>query len=121
MNRPKFNILGNLKKAIAFLLIGSIAIGAFATLGDGKVKNTRSKNLLHSERVVTSGLFSLKSGYTYSGDQVLNNNKQYIRLNTVVTLQKGNITYTAPISKKLLLDNNSKVKFSIGNNDLKRN
>lgn len=114
-------ILKNGKKVMTFLVIACITIGAFASLGDGRSKTDRSKNLLHSNRITTPGTFSLKSGYTYRGNQVLSTSEKYIRLNTVVTFQKGNITYTAPIRKKLLLDNNSRIKFSIGNNDLRRN
>ncbi len=120
MNHPRLTILKNGKKILAFVLIASITVGAFASLGDGRSKTTRSRNLLHSSRISTPGTFSLKSGYTYRGSQVFSTNEKYIRLNTVVTLQKGNITYTAPIKKKLLLDNNSKIKFSIGNKDLRR-
>jgi len=51
---------------------------------------------------------------------VINNNseKKYIRLNTVVTVQKGNVSYIVPLKKKVLIDN---VKIDISNRQLRRN
>lgn len=104
------------------MLIGITAVAAFATLGDGKLKSsaTPKKSLLSNKATVTPGAFSLKSGYTYRGNQVINPNaeQKYVRLNTVVTLQKGNITYTVPLKKNVILD---KVKIDISNRQLKRN
>jgi hypothetical protein len=78
------------------------------------------KKSLLSNKTVKPGSFSLKSGYTYRGNQVINTNQEtkYIRLNTTVTMQKGNTTYIVPLKKKVLLQN---VKLDIGNRQLKRN
>jgi hypothetical protein len=107
------------KMSVLFLLAVS-AIGAFATLGDGKTKRDLPKKSLLSNKTVKPGSFSLKSGYTYRGNQVINTNQEtkYIRLNTTVTMQKGNTTYIVPLKKKVLLQN---VKLDIGNRQLKRN
>jgi hypothetical protein len=44
--------------------------------------------------------------------------KRYFRLNTVVTLQKGNTTYIVPLKKKVIFD---KVKIDIGNRQFQKN
>jgi hypothetical protein len=108
------------KKMSVLLLLAVSAIAAFATLGDGKTKRDLPKKSLLSNKTVKPGSFSLKSGYTYRGNQVINTNEEtkYIRLNTTVTMQKGNTTYIVPLKKKVLLQN---VKLDIGNRQLKRN
>jgi hypothetical protein len=108
------------KKMSVLLLLAVSAIAAFATLGDGKTKRDLPKKSLLSNKTVKPGSFSLKSGYTYRGNQVINTNQEtkYIRLNTTVTMQKGNTTYIVPLKKKVLLQN---VKLDIGNRQLKRN
>lgn len=101
------------RKLAAFVLISALAIGAFATLGDER-KNKSSvskKPLLSSKTSMKPGVFSLKSGYNYRGNQVINFSaeKNYIRLNTVVTMQKGNTTYTVPLKKRVLVDTRVKL------------
>jgi hypothetical protein len=102
------------RKLAALMLLSFFAIGAFATLGDGSSKKSKTTNIL-SDRTVTikHGGFSLKSGYNYRGNNVINPVKQdvYINLNTVATYQKGNRTYILPIKSKVLLNN---VKISVG-------
>lgn len=112
------NITG--KKLSVLLLLAVSAIGAYATLGDGKSKKELPKKSLFSNKTMTNGTFSLKSGYTYRGNQVINTAPQqtYISLNTTVTVQKGNTTYIVPLKKKVLLPN---VKLDISNRQLKRN
>lgn len=114
-------ILG--RKLTALTLIAVSAAAAFATLGDGKRKNasTTPKNALLSGRTATiKGFFSLKSGYSYKGSEVLNSSsdKKYISLNTVVNVQRGNTTYVLPLKKKVIID---KVKIEFGNRQFKRN
>ena len=93
------------KLAVVVLLSGS-AFAAFATLGDGKSKSSKSTYSLLSNKVsLKPGQFSLKSGYSFHGNQVITfENERYINLNTVVTYQKGNTTYIMPLKKKVLLD-----------------
>lgn len=103
------------------LLFAVSAAGAFATLGDGKKKSSSPrKAMLSNKTFTTPGSFSLKSGYSYRGNQVMNpeDEKKYIRLNTVVTTQRGNTTYIVPLKKKVILKN---VKLDISNRQLKRN
>ena len=102
------------------ILLAVSAIGAFATLGDGKIKRDLPRKALLSNKTVKPGFFSLKSGYTYRGDQIINSASEtkYVRLNTTVTMQKGNTTYIVPLKKRVILQN---VKIDISNRQLKRN
>ena len=121
MNHFKLTILKFAGKKLAMvLLIAVSAIASFATLGDGKKKSDLTKGSLLSSRTAKPGLFSLRSGYTYRGNQVINTKIQnrYISLNTTVFYQKGNTTYIVPLKKKVILNN---VKIELGNRQLQRN
>ena len=100
------------RKVVTILLLASSAIGAFATLGDGKGKD-KNKNLLSNQKVIRMpGVFTLKSGYNYRGSQIINQDaSHFIFLNTTITYQKGNTTYIVPLKKKVMLEN---VRFKIG-------
>jgi hypothetical protein len=109
MNHPTLTIIWRIvsKRIAVILLLAVSAITAFATLGDGKVKKSGrlQKSLLSDKALSNSGNFSLKSGYTFRGNQVINTQtEKYINLNTVVTFQKGNTTYILPLKKKVMLD-----------------
>jgi len=122
MNHPKLAIVWKVigRKLAVIVLLAVSAAGAFATLGDGKKRAGSSKSSLLSYNPATKpGSFSLRSGYLYRGNEVINTSeKKYIRLNTTVTMQKGNTTYIVPLKKKVILPN---VKIDIGNRQLKRN
>jgi hypothetical protein len=124
MSHPKLNTVGRVigRKLTVILLLAVSAVTAYATLGDGKSKAsaTPKKSLLSNKATVVPGSFSLKSGYTYRGNQVIKTNAEnkYISLNTMVTTQRGNTVYIVPLKKKVIL---SKVKIDIGNRQLKRN
>jgi hypothetical protein len=103
------------------MLITVSTVGAFATLGDGTFKrdksSLRSRSLLTNKTQASS--FSLRSGYTFRGSQVINTqSERFVNLNTVITYQKGNTTYILPLKKKVLLDN---VKIELGNRQFRRN
>lgn len=93
-------------------LLAVSAMGAFATLGDGKTNKKKSTNSLLS--VKTSGkpgFFTLQSGYSFRGSQVINTEeKRYINLNTLATYQLGKTTYVMPMKKKVAL--NGRVTFN---------
>jgi hypothetical protein len=94
---------------------------AYATLGEGRRKAAKKKGVVRlSNRTENApGTFSLRSGYLYRGSSVLRvEDKSTIRINTVVSLQKGNNVYSMPLKKEVLLN---KVKLSIGNQSLRRN
>ncbi len=97
------------RKLSVIVLLMVSAVAAFATLGDGKTKSSATNRSLLSGRSYNQGVFSLKSGYHFRGDKVIINDKQYININTTVTLRKGNITYTVPLKKSVLFN---KVKFN---------
>jgi hypothetical protein len=123
MNHPKLTILWRVlgRKLAIFLLMGVSAVASFATLGEGNKKSGRTTtSSLLSSKTTKPGTFSLKSGYTYRGNQVINSQvaKRYINLNTTVTYQKGNTTYIVPLKKKVALNN---VKIELGNRQLRRN
>ncbi|MBD0279852.1 MAG: hypothetical protein ICV81_18090 [Flavisolibacter sp.] len=101
-----------LKRKIATAVLITASIAAFATLGDGGKKESRSKTFFGSKTYhYNFRTFSLKSGFNYRGATIITPEKQekFIMLNTVVTYEKGNTTYLLPIKRKILLD---KVKFS---------
>jgi len=95
-------------------------MGAYATLGDGNKKTDKPKTKILSGRTTSKpGSFSLKSGYNYRGNSVINTetNKRTIRLNTVVTVQKGRTTFIVPLKKNVVLN---KVKLDLGNRQFQR-
>jgi len=96
------------RKVLVLLLLAGVAMGAFATLGDGSTK-TKTNKLLTAKTTVKTR-FSLSSGYSYRGSQVINTQDRYVSLNTVVTFQQGHTTYTVPVKKKVILNN--KVTFN---------
>jgi hypothetical protein len=94
------------RKSAMVLLLAVMALGAFATLGDGKAKNTNpgKKSLLSTKSTLAPGSFSLRSGYSFRGRQVINMQvSRYINLNTTVTYQNGHTSYIVPLKKKLAL------------------
>lgn len=98
------------RKLAVIVLMTASTVCAFATLGDGKGKE-KSKSLLSIKKTNTvTGTFSLKSGYDFRGNHIINEEtNSYIFLNTTLTYQKGNTTYILPLKRKVLLD---KVKLS---------
>jgi hypothetical protein len=122
MSFSNSTILKVLGRNLAVLLLITVSAAAFATLGDGKRKSDLPKKSLLSSRTTKPGTFSLRSGYTYRGTQIINSQpqKKYIslNLNNIVTYQKGNTTYIVPLKKKVIL---SKVKIELGNRQFQRN
>jgi hypothetical protein len=103
--KTNFSILKVVCRKLAFsLLLASSAIGAFATLGDGKANKTAPKvALLSFKSNIKPGSFSLQSGYTFRGNQVMAvKETKYINLaSTAYTYQQGHTTYTIPLQKKV--------------------
>src|SRR5690242_8777250 len=120
MNHPKLTILRNAAKTLSLLLvIAGTAVASFATLGDKNKNSSRSRGSLLSSKTYSNS-FSLKSGYTYRGNQVINTEltNRYINLNTSISYSKGNTTFIVPLKKKVILSN---VKIDIGNRQFQRN
>lgn len=105
------------RKLTTLFLIG-LSVAAFATLGDGKSKGKKS-SLLNSKPTITPGKFSLKSGYQYRGSQILNqqNDNNSFTRNSIVTYQKGNMTYILPV--KTIIP--QKIKVTVGIPQLNKN
>lgn len=113
--KTKSQILRLSRKLTISLVLAGLALGAYATLGDGKTKKTSSSNnsILSIKTPVSSGSFTLRSGYNFRGRQVINTRKEapkYITLNTAVTYQNGHTSYIVPLKKKVLL--NDKITFN---------
>ena len=98
------------RKLTTLFLIG-LSVAAFATLGDGKSKGKKN-SLLSSKPSITPGKFSLKSGYQYRGSQIINQqkDKNSFTRNSLVTYQRGNMTYVLPL--KTIVP--QKIKFAVG-------
>lgn len=94
-----------LKRKIATAVLVTASMATFATLGDSGKKGKKLTDKLNPKN------FSLRSTYSYRGNNLLNSPKptRFFMLNTVVTYQKGNATYIMPLKKKVLLN---KVKFN---------
>ena len=117
MNLTSFIKRNCSKRRLATAVCFSISVAAFAALGDVGLRRTPSpkQSLLgfkpEYNHVKT---FTLKSTYNYRGNSVFSLDKtedQYVLMNTFVTYQKGNTTYTLPLKKKVLLN---KVKLGTG-------
>ena len=95
-----------LKRKLATAALVTASMAAFATLGEGGKKDKDVFGKYNSKS------FSLRSNYSYRGNNLLNATQpaRFIMVNTVVTYQKGNATYILPLKKKVLLD---KVKFTL--------
>ena len=98
------------KLGLSFLMAATAAV-AFATLGDGKANKEKPRKLLLNSKTSTikPGSFSLQTGYTFRGSQVINaEDTKYINLNTtVVTYQQGHTVYSLPARKKVTVNLNS--------------
>ncbi len=99
-----------LTRKLATLLLVALSVAAFATLGDGKSKKRSS--LLNSKPAITPGKFSLRSGYQDRGSQIMNqtNDKNAFTRNSLVTYQKGNMTYILPVKTTVP----QKIKLTVG-------
>ena len=100
-----------LTRKLATLFLIGLSVAAFATLGDGKSKGKKS-SLLSSKPTITPGKFTLKSGYQYRGSQIINqqNQNNTFTRNSLVTYQKGNMTYILPV--KTIIP--QKIKVTVG-------
>ena len=98
------------RKLVTLFLIG-LSVVAFASLGDGKSKGKKG-SLLNSKPTITPGKFTLKSGYQYRGSQIINqqNQNNTFTRNSLVTYQKGNMTYILPV--KTIIP--QKIKVTVG-------
>ncbi|MER3470855.1 MAG: hypothetical protein C4330_05850 [Chitinophagaceae bacterium] len=101
------------KLTTAALVMASVA--AFATLGDGGSKQkTANKSLLIAD-YTDFRRFTLRPSYFINNHNPLNvKSERFVLMNTVVTFQRGNITYILPMKRKVILD---KIKLGTGLNN----
>ncbi len=103
-----------LKRKFTTLLLITVSIAGFATLGSGGGRKNviSTKSLLSHKPSYNYKNFSLKTGYQYRGMSIFSAAKaegKYIQMNALVTYQKGNSSYILPLKKKQAL---SRIKFS---------
>lgn len=103
--------------ALAFLLF--IGAAAYASLGDGKKRqSTTTRKLLSGRTLGFDGTLSLRSGYNFRGTTVLAPQQQrVVKLNTDVTMQVGKNSITLPLRKNVLVN---KLKIELGNRSLRQ-
>lgn len=108
MNRSAKIAKTKLKHQLMTAVMICVSAACFATLGDGRQKQTSSKkSLLTHKPAYNYKTFSLNTGYNYRGSNLLSTppaNQNMLVLNTVVTYQRGNTTYIMPLKKKVVLD-----------------
>ena len=105
MNTNAYISRATCKKIALSLLLGVFALVSSATLGEGKLNRDKPrKSLLSSPSNIKPGAFSLRSGYTFRGNQVITRTENYINLNTVITFQQGRTSYVMPLKKKISLN-----------------
>ncbi len=95
------------KKLLIVSLFFSIAAIAIADRGIGKKnKNKTTLNIAtNSSSIRNSIAFNLKSGLTYKGSLISSTSTVGSSLisNSVITYQKGNMTYIIPYKHKIIL------------------
>ncbi|RYY99140.1 MAG: hypothetical protein EOO11_05960 [Chitinophagaceae bacterium] len=92
----------------------AFSVAAFATLGDGRSTtrptqrggNSYHKLLSVRPSAVLRPGFSLRSGYAYKADRILEPAppEPFNLMNTTVSYQKGNTTYILPLKRNAFLD-----------------
>jgi hypothetical protein len=93
-------LLGKVMTAFAVVLISHAVVFAIdGTLGGGKSASRRTFSSLKKDLNI-----SLKSGYSFGNNKSFGfSRKQPGMFNSVVTYNKGNITYYVPIKNKPML------------------
>lgn len=93
------------KKLVTIALLFGIAQVAMADRGVGKKKNKTILNIYTPTTLRSSIGFNLKTGLSYTGSllsstQTVGNS---IMTNSLITYQKGNVTYVVPYKHKIVL------------------
>ena len=109
---------GLVQKTMLLGVATLIVVSTFASLGLGKKKAASAgKRLLSSKVLSYNGNFTLKSGYSFRGNAILDNSTtRVIQLNTDVITKKGNYELSIPLRKTTLVN---KVKIQLGNQTLR--
>jgi hypothetical protein len=111
-------VKGLVQKTMLLGVATLIVVSTFASLGLGKKKAASTgKRLLSSKVLSYNGSFTLKSGYSFRGNVILDNSTtRVIQLNTDVITKKGNYELSIPLRKTTLVN---KVKIQLGNQTLR--
>ena len=106
------------KQTILFAAAMIVALAGNASLGLGKKRSSLgSKKILSAKVTGFNGNFSLKSGYSFRGNNIIETKiPRVIELNTEVTAKKGNLTLTIPLRKQVLVNS---IKIGVGNESLR--
>ncbi len=106
------------QKTMLFGLAVLIMVSSHASLGLGKKRSASAGKKLLSNKVTTyTGNFTLKSGYNFRGNAVLESpTTRVIQLNTDIITKKGNYELSIPLGKTTLVN---KVKIEFGNQALR--
>jgi len=106
------------KQTILFAAAMIVALAGNASLGLGKKRSSLgSKKILSAKVTGFNGNFSLKSGYSFRGSNIIETKiPRVIELNTEVTAKKGNLTLTIPLRKQVLVNS---IKIGVGNESLR--
>jgi hypothetical protein len=101
------NLTKGFKKILVIILLFSVAQVALAVRGAGK--RNRSKSILNIVATNTSLrnsiALNLRTGLNYKGSLLFNTKTatNSVLATTLVSYQKGNITYVIPYSKKIIM------------------
>ena len=112
------SIIISSKQTILFAAAIIVALAGNASLGLGKKRSSLgSKKILSAKVTGFNGNFSLKSGYSFRGNNIIESKiPRVIELNTEVTTKKGNLTLTIPLRKQVLVN---AIKIGVGNQSLR--
>ena len=94
------------KKLLTIVLLFSVAQVAMADRGIGKKnKNKTILNIYTPSTLRNSIAFNLKTGLRYKGSLLSTTNTvgNSILINSLITYQKGNITYIIPYKHKIIV------------------
>jgi hypothetical protein len=114
------------KRFVSLLLMVSITLFAFATIGDGKNKSKKSTAQVKSafSALKSNTNFTLKSGFNYRGSMLLGSSKikkVNSSYNSLIAYQKGNSTYILPYRYKVPSNNKMQAKSNLQLINLKLN
>lgn len=112
MRRNSINSLLRKKLVLGLLLTASLV--SFASLGDGGSKKGASTTPLSASARFSAKNFSLRSGYNYKGNNLLNASasRSYIMLNTPTTYEFTPNKMVVQTKKRVVILD--KVKFTPG-------
>lgn len=87
------------------VILNGIMLTTFADRGVGKKKTKVSLNITNNTTFSKALSFNLKTGLKYKGSLLtsIENNRNTILYNTLVTYQKGNTIYIIPYKQKVVV------------------